>query len=205
MFRGVAQLAERPSPKRKAIGSKPITPAKLKQSIILSMNRAAAETLVETVKIIKHPAIFAATDNWQTWQGQLAQNFSESWSELARLPVSLEEAREKVSASRRNTFVLIDQAEPDIVSAQVHPAPDGFNTAVCYSINRNRDRKIVSTENGVLVHKAIWLIKHLPFPDSVRIIAYSYMPAPATIGFFHQNLDQPKRPLIQKMLSKQTI
>ncbi len=72
---------------------------------------------------IEQPLVVAAAANWGIWREQLARVFSQSWTRLAHLPVSLEEAREKVNAFRPNTFVLIDRAEPETILAQVHTAP----------------------------------------------------------------------------------
>ncbi len=173
---------------------------------------------LETVKIIENPVVMRADDNWGVWHSQLAQIFSQSWTQLAHLPVSLEEAREKVEAFRPNTFVLVDAAKPEKVLTQVHLAPvvinhtgrDGMleftdrfhtyaaveaaatqsaekevNALICFSINSRMG------QNKTAIPRSIWLINHLPVPQRVRKIAYSYMWRPG-VNFFLENLGEPK-------------
>src|SRR4030042_3928187 len=80
-------------------------------------------TEIET-KLVQHPVVFAAADNWSlSRRDQLAQIFSDSWREQAKLPLSLKTAKELVEALRPNTFVLVDQTDPETILAQVHTAP----------------------------------------------------------------------------------
>ena len=184
------------------------------------MTQSTAEIVQpETVKIIEHPAVFPATDNWNVWRDQLAQIFSQSWTTLAHLPVSLDAAREKVESFRPNTFVLVDEADPETVLTQIHTAPvtikqtgkagvlefvDRFHTyaAVEAEAARPTNKEQINTliclsvnsrpnQNKPAIPRSIWLIEHLPFQPHVRKIAYSFMWQP-WVDFFLENLNQPK-------------